>query len=268
MADRKHKNKGTSLAKGPAALLGLLSLAWGILHFIAGGDEARSFQDINPMNGLAEGGSFLGFEGNGWTNLLWVAAGALLLFGSPLHWGAKMMSIIVGLALGAASVISLVDGDDVFGIFAANGPTKLLLGIAASVLLLTALLPRVGKDKHRDRDLDVDTRRPVRAERPVEHERPVERERIVERPVERERETRIVEEPDRTARMDDARPAHVVDRQVVDVDDRDSLDERPVGRDRDPVDERTVGETDRGRFTREERITERITPGDRRDERL
>ncbi len=264
MADRKHKNKGTSLAKGPAALLGLLSLAWGILHFIAGGDQARSFQDINPMNGLAEGGSFLGFEGNGWTNLLWVAAGALLLFGSPLHWGAKMMSIIVGLALGAASVIALVDGDDVFGIFAANGPTKLLLGIAASVLLLTALLPRVGKDKHRDRDLDVDTRRPVRAERPVE------RERIVERPVEREREreTRIVEEPNRTARMDDARPAHVVDRQVVDVDDRDSLDERPVGRDRDLVDERTVGETDRGRFTREERITERITPGDRRDERL
>ncbi len=152
MADRKHKNKGTSLAKGPAALLGLLSLAWGILHFIAGGDQARSFQDINPMNGLAEGGSFLGFEGNGWTNLLWVAAGALLLFGSPLHWGAKMMSIIVGLALGAASVIALVDGDDVFGIFAANGLTKLAWGGSALALLLFSLLPRVGKEKRRDDD--------------------------------------------------------------------------------------------------------------------
>ncbi len=247
MADRHKKNKGTSLAKGPTALLGLLSLAWGILHFIGGGDGARRFQDIDPMSGIANGGSFLGFEGNGWTNLLFVAAGLLLLFGSPLHWGAKTMAIIVGLALGAASVIALVDGDDVFGIFAANGPTKLLLGAAATALLITALLPRVGKNKDKHHDVDA-APRPARAERPVE--RPVERERVVER---------VEREPQPTMR--DARPAHVVDREVIGRDDRDSIDQGRV------TDTDRIADTDRsGRFTREERITERVT--DRRDDRL
>jgi hypothetical protein len=66
--------------------------------------------------------------------------------------------LIVGLALGAASVIALVDGDDVFGIFAANGLTKLVWGVAAAVLLVLALLPRVGARKH-DLDADQDQRR-------------------------------------------------------------------------------------------------------------
>jgi len=51
------------------------------------------------------------------------------------------MSLIVGLALGAASVIALVDKRDVFGIFAANGATKLIWGVASAVLLVLALLP-------------------------------------------------------------------------------------------------------------------------------
>jgi len=49
------------------------------------------------------------------------------------------MSLIVGLALGAASVIALVDKRDVFGIFAANGPTKLIWGVSSAVLLVLAL---------------------------------------------------------------------------------------------------------------------------------
>lgn len=138
MADRT--DKGTSLVKGPVALLGIAALAWGILNLIAGGSGFGQ----QAVDGTVSGERFLGFEGNGWTNLLWIAAGALLLLGSPLHWGAKTLSIVVGLVLGAASVIALVDGDDVLGIAAANGPTKLLLGAAAAVLLVTALLPRVG----------------------------------------------------------------------------------------------------------------------------
>jgi len=232
MADRHDtKDKGISLAKGPVATIGLLSLAWGILHFFAGGDRARAFEGTNPVDGLVNGGSFLGFEGNGWTNLLFVAAGLLLLFGSPMHWGAKTMAIIVGLVLGAASVISIVDGDDVFGIFATNGPTQLLLGAGATALLLLSLLPRIRKDRHRDRDVEMT--RPVAAT-----PRPAERERIVER------------EPATT----DARPAHVVDRQVVDPDAP-----RADATERD------------GRFAREERMSEHATPGTtdpRRDERL
>src|ERR671939_1670759 len=140
MARGKVKNKGVSLAKGPVAVVGTLLLAYGITGLIFGGHGFTA----HPMSGTVNGKTWLGLEVNGWSSLLFIAAGALLLFGSPLHWGAKGMSLIVGLGLGAASVIALVDGDDVFGIFAANGLTKLAWGGAAVVLLAVGLLPRVG----------------------------------------------------------------------------------------------------------------------------
>ncbi len=206
MANNK-KSKGVSLAKGPAALIGMGMLAWGILNLLFGG---RGFT-ASPVDGTVNGQSFLGFEGNGWTNLLWIGAGALLLFGAPLHWGAKTLSLVVGLVLGAASVISLVDGNDVFGIFAANGPTKLAWGAVATALLIIALLPRVGGKK---RDDDVDRRQ--RASRPSTR---VERERVVERePVVRER--------DIVAHRDE----RITGRRVEDVGASE-----PRGRDRDIV---------------------------------
>jgi hypothetical protein len=143
---RNTRSDGVSLAKGPAGLIGLALLAYGITGLIFGGNGFNA----EPVDGTVNGTTWLGLEGNGWTNVLFAGAGALLVFGAPLHWGAKSLALIVGLVLGAASVISLVDGQDVFGIFAANGLTKLVWGIAAAVLLLVALLPRVGKDKHRE----------------------------------------------------------------------------------------------------------------------
>jgi hypothetical protein len=144
---RTTRSDGVSLAKGPAGIIGIALLAYGITGLIFGGNGF----DASPVDGTVNGSTWLGIEGNGWTNVLFAGAGALLLFGAPLHWGAKSLALIVGLVLGAASVISLVDGQDVFGIFAANGLTKLVWGIAAAVLLLVALLPRVGKNKRDDR---------------------------------------------------------------------------------------------------------------------
>jgi hypothetical protein len=171
MARTDTRKKGVSLAKGPVALLGAAMLAWGILNLVLGGNSFSS----NPVSGDVQGDSFLGLEGNGWTNLLWIAAGALLLFGAPLHWGAKTMALLVGLALGAASVIAIFDGTDVFGIFAANGPTTLAWGAASVALLLLSLLPRVGKDKGRRDDRE---RREPAAPAPAARERVVERERV------------------------------------------------------------------------------------------
>ena len=129
---------GMSLAKGPAGLIGLLLLAYGILALIFGSADFEA----SPIEGDVVGETFLGIAGNGWTNLLFAVGGALLLVGAPLHWGAKSMSLIVGLVLGAASVIALAYDDDVLGIFAANGPTTLAWGVAAAILLVLALLPR------------------------------------------------------------------------------------------------------------------------------
>ncbi len=167
---KDSNSKGVSLAKGPVALIGIALLVLGILGLIFGGNGFTA----NPIDGTVQGTKWLGLEANGWSNLLFAGAGALLLFGSPLHWGAKSLSLIVGLALGAAAIIALIDGDDALGIFAANGLTTLVWGIAAAVLLVLALLPRVGGNKQ-DHDADWDqrrleTRRVERQPRTVERE--------------------------------------------------------------------------------------------------
>jgi hypothetical protein len=92
-------------------------------------------------------------EVNGWSGLLFVAAGLLLLLAAPLHWGAKGMSLIVGLALGVAAVIALANGHGALGIFAANHLTDLVWGAAAAVLIILSQLPRV-RGKNRTHKVD------------------------------------------------------------------------------------------------------------------
>lgn len=159
------RTDGVSLAKGPIAMIGLVLLAAGVLAFFLGDDNFKQ----NFPDGTARGDEFLGFKVNGWTAVLLAGSGLLLLLAAPLHWGAKTMGIIVGLILGAASVIALVDDqEDVLGLASANGPTKLLLGAAAAALLVFSLLPKVGKKEH-DHDRDRDVAAP-RRERVVERE--------------------------------------------------------------------------------------------------
>jgi uncharacterized protein DUF4383 len=143
--DRSYAGDGTvvetgpSLARGPAHIVGAILLAFGLIAMI----RHNFFPSASAQfpDGSAAGGTFLGFEVNGWTNFFTAAAGGLLLFGAAQHVGARLMSLLVGLALGACAVIALIDGD-VLGLAAANGWTELGWGIAAAVLLVTALLPR------------------------------------------------------------------------------------------------------------------------------
>ena len=87
----------------------------------------------------------VGIEGNGWSNLLAIGAGGILMFSAQLHWSAKTSALIVGLGFIAAAIIALVDGNDVLGIFAANDATKLAWAITGAVLVVVGLLPRVGR---------------------------------------------------------------------------------------------------------------------------
>ncbi len=141
----RHRTKGTSLAKGPIGLMGLALLAYGITALIFGG---HGFAQHAPT-GAVHGKTWLGLEVNGWTSLLFVAAGLLLLFGTPIHWGAKSMSLIVGISLAGLCLIALANGHGALGLFAANGLTELVWGAAGALLIVLSLLPRVGgKTKH------------------------------------------------------------------------------------------------------------------------
>jgi len=155
--DTARPRSGVSLAKGPVGLVGLASLALGVLGFIF---ASRSFTFDFP-SGTVTGTTFLGIEGNGWTWVVFAAAGLLLLLGSPIHWGAKSMAFIVGVAFVVGALIALSDGDDILGIVAMNNWTTLVMGAAGAGLILLSMMPRVGRRRggapvatRRDRELD------------------------------------------------------------------------------------------------------------------
>jgi hypothetical protein len=132
---------GRSLAKGPVAIVGVVGIVFGVAGLIFGG---HGFSTGSIPHGAVTGTVWLGVMANGWTNLLFIAAGLLLVLGSSMHWSAKTSAFVVAGVLGAAAVIAVIRGDGVFGIFAANHRTEIVWGGAAIVLVLLAMLPRVG----------------------------------------------------------------------------------------------------------------------------
>lgn len=163
-----ERRKGVSLAKGPVGIIGLVLLAGGILGLLFGSTDFTT----NAPDGDVTGGTMLGIEGNGWTWLGIGGAGLLLLISAPLHWGAKTMAMLVGIAMAAACVVAIVDGNDVFGVAAVNTWTMLVFGASAAALLIVAMLPRVGRRKdvvvEDDRAMDTGDGRFARDGRPVD----------------------------------------------------------------------------------------------------
>ncbi len=156
----RHRTKGWSLAKGPVGLIGLVLLAYGITALIFGG---HGFAQHAPT-GAVYGKTWLGLEVNGWTGLLFTAAGLLLLFGAPIHWGAKTVSLIVGTSLVVLCLIALANGHGALGIFATNGMTELVWGAAGGLLIILSMLPRVGARTRRIDERPRTTRSTRRAE--------------------------------------------------------------------------------------------------------
>jgi hypothetical protein len=132
--------KGVSLARGPALILGTILLAAG-LYALYKEHTFPPFSNFPNGHAPVEGKVFGLFGANGWTGMLTAVAGGLLLFGAAQHLLAKTMSLIVGIGLGAAAVIALISGD-VLGMAAANHLTELAWGIAAAILLFNTLIPR------------------------------------------------------------------------------------------------------------------------------
>jgi hypothetical protein len=172
---RTRTEKGVSLARGPALILGTILQVAG-LYFLYKQHGFPPLSNFPNGNAPVQGKVFFGIFGvNGWTGLFTAAAGGLLLFGAAQHLLAKTMSLIVGLALGAAAVIAVISGN-VLGLAAANNWTKLGWAVCAVILLFNTLIPR------RTRTI----------EEPVADGRPVARERVAppDRTVEAEPQTR------------------------------------------------------------------------------
>jgi hypothetical protein len=129
-----------SLSRGPALLLGTILLAFG-LYFLYRSDVFPRWGNFPNGRAPVMHHAFFGIFGiNGFTGELTAIAGGLLLFGAAHHIAAKTMSLIVGVALGAAAIIAAVSGD-VLGLAAANVWTEVGWGASAVILLLNVLVP-------------------------------------------------------------------------------------------------------------------------------
>ena len=119
-------------------LAGLSLLLAGILGFIAdsGFDTGQGIQ----------GDKLIVFEVNGWHNLIHIASGLLLLAASPKRASARAIAIAFGAVYGVVTIIGLIDGEDVFGLFPIN-PADNILHIALSALgLITGFMSRGSDD--------------------------------------------------------------------------------------------------------------------------
>lgn len=133
-------SRGVSLARGPVLILGLIGVVYGLAALIFGSHHFG----VHFPSGHVHGQRWLHVYENGWTALLFLAAGLALLLGAFAHWAAKTMSLIVGLVMLAAAIIGVISGHGVIGMFAAGHSTEIVWGIAGIVLLVLAWLPRIG----------------------------------------------------------------------------------------------------------------------------
>ncbi len=138
---RTDTRRGMSLAKGPALLIGTVLDAAG-LYFLFKQHAFLPWSNFPSGHAPTTGNAFFGVFGvNGWTGMFTAVCGGLLLFGAAQHHLAKVMGAIVGVALAAAVVISLVQGN-VLGMAATNVPTELGWAACAVILLLNLWAPR------------------------------------------------------------------------------------------------------------------------------
>ena len=135
---RDHdRDRGRTPAQWYCLLAGLALLGAGIFGFIAD----ATFDSGNNLNG----DSFLGFEVNGWHNVVHILSGLLLLSAFRRRGLAKTIAIVFGLTYGVVTLIGLIDGNDVLGIIPVN-PADNILHIALTALALFTGFTSPGDD--------------------------------------------------------------------------------------------------------------------------
>jgi len=130
-------------------LAGLGLLLGGIFGFIANASfDTSGTADTDTAgnaNGQLQSDSFLGFEVNGWHNVIHLLSGLVLLAAFRRRGPAKTVAIAFGVVYGLVTIIGLIDGNDVLGLIPVNAADN-ILHIALSLLGIVAGLVSRGDD--------------------------------------------------------------------------------------------------------------------------
>src|SRR3954453_11494473 len=147
------KNRGLTPAQWFCIVVGGVLLAIGVLGFIADASfDTTSTVDTDAVGNAdahLQGDGFLGFEVNGWHNLVHIASGAFLLAMAKKRRTAKTATLAFGAIYGLVAIIGLIDGNDVLGLFPVN-PADNILHVLLSLASLAAGFASDADDRDRD----------------------------------------------------------------------------------------------------------------------
>ena len=121
-SDTASTNTGARGERAPAQLFALVAGATLVLAGAIGFAVDSSFD----TGASVDGSSLIGFEVNGVHNLVHILSGLLLLAGAGRPGSARAVCLIFGLTYGAVTVIGLIDGHDVLGLFPVNAADNVL----------------------------------------------------------------------------------------------------------------------------------------------
>ncbi len=172
--DREEAKPRRSLAQWFCLVVGLALLLGGILGMLTADnnfDTAASDPD-----GILQGDGFLGFEVNGWHNLVHIVSGAVLLLGFARHGLARTLAIAFGVVYAVLLVLGLVNGNDILGFVPVNIADNVLHGVLALLGLGAGLLSTQKRREETRPSRQLSGESHARAEREIR----VERERSVD----------------------------------------------------------------------------------------
>jgi len=160
-ARRRRTAHGRGRRRAPAQwyclLAGLALLLAGLFGFIADASfDPSTTADTDRLgnaNGELQGDSFLGFEVNGWHNVVHIASGLALLAASAAARTARTVALGFGVVYGVVTLIGLIDGSDVLGLFPINAADNILHLALSLLAIVAALAPTRTTHHERERPL-------------------------------------------------------------------------------------------------------------------
>jgi hypothetical protein len=143
---RSYSSRGEGdLSRSPARIFCLVVGATLVLVGLLGFLAESKFDSSGGDGGALDGEKFIIFEVNGWHNVVHIASGLLLLALMRRHDTARLAALSFGAIYGVVTIIGLIDGKDVLGLFPVN-PADNILHI---VLTLAAFAAGLAPLRHR-----------------------------------------------------------------------------------------------------------------------
>jgi hypothetical protein len=134
---RSHSSHDDDLSRSPARVfclvVGATLVLVGLLGFLA--------ESAFDTGGGVDGENLIIFEVNGWHNVVHIASGLFLLALMRRHDTARLAALSFGAIYGIVTLIGLIDGEDVLGLFPVNPADNVLHIVLTLAAFAAGLAP-------------------------------------------------------------------------------------------------------------------------------